>query len=45
VKGQEVGWTRRQLAEVVHGLIREQLGFQRGEYTEDSRWDQDMRID
>jgi hypothetical protein len=38
------GWTRHKVAEVVHGLIREQLGVRRDQYTEDSRWGSDMGI-
>jgi acyl carrier protein len=39
------GWTRKRVADVVHKLIREQLGIPRGEYTEDSRWTEDMGIE
>ncbi len=43
--GEGEGWTRHQVAEVVHGLIRDQLGIRRDQYTEDSRWLQDMGVD
>jgi len=45
VKGHETGWTRPQVAEVVHGLIQEHFGLKRQHYTEDSRWGKDMGID
>jgi hypothetical protein len=41
----EEGWSRRLVAEVVHGLISEQIGLTRDRYTEDSRWAQDMGVD
>ena len=44
VKGHEAGWTRSQVAEVVHGLIQENFGMKRQHYTEDSRWNKDMKI-
>jgi hypothetical protein len=39
------GWTRNQVAEVVHGLIREELGISRETYTESSHWVEDMGAD
>lgn len=38
------GWSRHQVAEVVHGLVREQLGLRRHEYAEDWRWSEDMGL-
>ena len=45
-KGRDAGWTREQVAEVVHGLMREDLGinFECDEYTDDMRWQEDMGI-
>ena len=42
---QKEGWSRKRVADVVHSLIREQLGIPRAEYTEDSRWTEDMGIE
>jgi hypothetical protein len=39
------GWTRAQVAEVIHGQIREELGLSRGSYTESSQWVADMGVD
>jgi hypothetical protein len=39
------GWTRAQVAEVVHRLIGEELGIPPKTYTDDSRWVQDMGVD
>jgi hypothetical protein len=42
VEGQDHSWTRPQIASVVHALIADVLGIT--EYTEDSRWVEDMRL-
>jgi hypothetical protein len=39
VKGPEAGWTRRQITEVVQGLIAEVLGLEWHECDEDFPWD------
>ncbi len=44
IAGHEMGWTRAEVAAVVHGLIQQELGLSRGEYTENSRWWEDMRV-
>jgi hypothetical protein len=45
LKGDDAGWTRTQIAEVVHPLICNRFGLRRNQYTEDSRWREDMGID
>lgn len=43
IKGEQHGWTRAQIAEVVHRLIRSELGVQ--QYTADSHFVEDMGVD
>src|SRR5882724_4189019 len=45
LKGGDAGWTRTQIAEVVHLLICNRVGLRRNQYTKDSRWREDMGID
>jgi hypothetical protein len=44
VKGHETGWTRAEVAEIVHRLIQNRFGLTRSQYTEDTRWP-DMGVD
>jgi acyl carrier protein len=39
------GWTRSQVANIVHALICDRFGIRRSDYTEDSRWREDMGVD
>jgi acyl carrier protein len=39
------GWTRNQIARVIHRLVQENFGLSRQEYTEDSRWIEDIGAD
>ena len=39
------GWTREDVAGVVKRLTMDQLGLQESEYTEDSRFAEDFRMD
>jgi hypothetical protein len=45
VKGHEAGWTRAEVAQVVHRIIQACFGLTRHQYTEDSRWDRDLGVD
>ena len=45
IQGHEAGWTRDEVAEVVHRMIQANFGLRRHEYTEDSRWREDLGVD
>jgi hypothetical protein len=45
LKPADEGWTRGQVAEVVHGLIWDEFRIPRDQYTENSRWAEDMGIE
>ena len=47
LKGRGTGWTREEIAAVVHGLVRDNFGINidSPEYTEDTRFHEDMGVD